>query len=508
MEVPTAPQQPTPGHDAAISNQNYIPPLLRLPRELRDMVYNYFVSVDQHFKWNEDYIPLTCPVLQINRQIRAEAWDRLIRSNVWIRVTMSSIPDYNWVPQACLLHHRAPIQYWDRLDRAVAVHLRLTGDTAAVEDHTFTFAYHPFTYGLFVHEISRSHWEYTGLSVEVKCATFKRVSKLIMPLSSVRDYRSVEARGKLNDDALQRLADQIRRTSNTIKDLVAIKDCYRRLGRRAERDGRHSDAISNYLLGIEATWDKADRFPRGSPEDNSINHINSDCFIAYSRNAHRHITGLKTRAPPVALMETATKSLLVEIIGSCSHALAFVGVTELQRCEAHLYRAFAFYHYAECHGPLLDRDDSRQLDREDPSVSPCRVQYGDCYLDAARCLFYAREVDCWEDVLAGLDEDDLRVLEAIQGRPGPQAFELVERQIPLVGPWRGDPDLWNGWPRHEGILMALFRRRHDKGPDGDDGVPPDLRSEYLGHGISWSYSGEELIANLFGIADASLLLTI
>lgn len=495
MKVRTASQRPTHRRDATTSSQTRISPLLRLPRELRDAVYKFFISVDQHFKWDEEDIPFNSPVLQINRQIRQEALDCFIKSNVWIRITVPYKPDYYWFPKAGLLPHKVPIKYWDRLGSAVAVHFHLTGERATNKEYTYTFAYHPFTYGLFVHEVSRSHGEYPVLGVQVNRAVSQRpllFAKLIQPLYSIRNFQGVVIRGIQDDTTRHALVHQIRRPSNTIEDLVAIKECYQAMGRRAELDGRHSDAMTSYLLGIEATWDLADQFIQGSPQDNSLHHMNSDCFIAYSRNTHKHITILKARAPPVAVIETATRDLLLEIIGASSHALAFPGVTDRQRCEAYLYRAFAFYHYAECQNPFLDRDGIDHLDRERASVSPCRVNHGDCYLHAARSLFYARQVDCWQAVLAGLNEDDGRVLDVIQARPGPQAFQLQERQFPLVGSWRGDPDLLNGWQRHEIILMALFRRRHNQGPDGDVGVPPDLTSEYQEHGIFWSYSGTQL----------------
>lgn len=478
------------------------------------MIYIYFVSVDQHFLWDGNETPFECTVLQINRQIHDEAWDCLIRSNVWVRFTLPyapSIPEDHWYPQPRLLYKGIPKQYQNRLASEVGIHFRLNGDMTASQGDTYIFLYHPLTYGVFIHDIAMAHSTYTSLTVEVNPAISKPpsfVRKLIEPLYSVRDYEDVTITGIGDDTKRQALIRQMRRTSDTIEELLAVKGCYHGLGRRAELDGRHSDAISLYALCIESTYDASDRFPQGSPEDNSLNHMDSCSFIAYSRNTHKHIRRLKARAPPITLVKTATSRLLCDTIDACSYALAFVGITDRQRCEAHLYRAFAFYDYAEFQVPFLAKDDLDRLDRNERSLSPCRVTHSDCYLHARRCLFYAQQVDSWQDVLAGLEKDDLQVLNAIQGRPGPQAFELEERKLPLVGPWKGDPDLWNGWPRHESIVMALFRRRHNQGADGEVGVPMDLTAAYHAHGISWSHSGDELVPNLFNIDDPSLLVTI
>ncbi|KAK8135604.1 hypothetical protein PG984_003544 [Apiospora sp. TS-2023a] len=518
MEVPTAPQRPTHSHDeTSPSSQNYISPLIRLPRELRELVYIHFIAIDQHFRWDSqrvwyaERIPFDSSILQINRQIREEAWDCLIRSNIWIRWSKPPTGGFHWYPQPCLLERQYPPQYLDRIRNNVAVNFRLTRDTPAPEEHEIIFVYNPFSYGLFIHDISESHRVFSGLAVEVNPEISQRRSlftKLIEPLYSVRDHHDVTITGLGDLTACQALTHQMCRASNTIEEVVAVKECYQGLGRRAELDGRYSDAISSFALGIEATYDTADQFPQGSPESNTLSHINSDSLIAYSRNIYKHIRWLKATAPLAELLETATTSLLLEAINATSFAMAFVGVTDHQRCEAHLHRAFAFYHYAEYQSPFLDKASLDTLDQPPPSESPCRVTHGDCYLHATQNLFYAQQVDCWQDILAGLDEVDLQVLDTIQGRPGPQAFKLKERKVPLVGLWKGDTALWNGWPRQKSVLMALFRQRHNRGPDGKIGDPMDLRSAYRNHGIAWSYSDGQLVVNLFDIDDSSLLITI
>ncbi|KAK7955140.1 hypothetical protein PG988_015834 [Apiospora saccharicola] len=373
MKVPTAPHRPTHSHDeTSPSSQNCISPLIRLPRELRELVYIYFISIDQHFRWDDhrrwyaERIPFDSAILQINRQIREEAWDCLIRSNVWIRWIKPSIDGYDWYPQPCLQKRPYPAQYLGMIRNNVAVNFRSTEATPATEDHEIIFIYHPFTYGLFIHDISKSHGVFSGLAVEVNPAISQRRSmftKLIEPLYSVRDHHDVTITGLGDRTTCQALTHQMCRASNTIEELVAVKECYQNLGRRAERDGRYSDAISSFALGIEATYDTADQFPQGSPEGNTLSHINSDSFIAYSRNIYKHIRWLKATAPRAELLETATKSLLLEAIDATSFAMAFVGVTDHQRCEAHLRRAFAFYYYAEYQNPFLDKASLDVLDQ-------------------------------------------------------------------------------------------------------------------------------------------------
>ncbi|KAK7965871.1 uncharacterized protein PG986_000148 [Apiospora aurea] len=132
--------------------------------------------------------------------------------------------------------------------------------------------------------------------------------------------------------------------------------------------------------------------------------------------------------------------------------MRFVGLTDRQRSDAHLYRAFQHHH----------RDE---------------------HLDAARNLVYAKEVDPTRDVRADLDDDDR----------GPQGFKLVERKVPLVGKWKGDPAVWSMWESDHRIVMKLFRQRHNEGPDGDaGGTPEDLTSQYANLGITWEYDDDEI----------------
>ncbi|KAK8135608.1 hypothetical protein PG984_003548 [Apiospora sp. TS-2023a] len=88
----------SPGSATTTPSQASIPGFLRIPRELRDRIYSYFVTVDQNFDYedDEDYDGTNfndLSITRVNRQIRAEAWDCLIKMNLWVSVTVVGVDD-------------------------------------------------------------------------------------------------------------------------------------------------------------------------------------------------------------------------------------------------------------------------------------------------------------------------------------------------------------------------------------------------------------------------------
>ncbi|KAK8066729.1 hypothetical protein PG997_013476 [Apiospora hydei] len=147
-----------------------------------------------------DISPLLRIPLEINRQIRDEAWDYMARGNLWIRVTTDFHDDSGWTPLVRMLHYQIPNKYSKRLDNEVAVHFRLDVGNRRVPDDgfSFTFAYHPLAYGAFVQDISQFGVNDLNLTVEVNPTMIKRpsvFSKTIEPLSPTRGLRNVSFTG-------------------------------------------------------------------------------------------------------------------------------------------------------------------------------------------------------------------------------------------------------------------------------------------------------------------------
>ncbi|KAK8066725.1 hypothetical protein PG997_013472 [Apiospora hydei] len=226
------------------ASQSSISPLLRIPKELRDEIYGYFLVMDQELVERrslcitEGWFNLA--TLQINQQTRDEAWDCMIKNNLWVKVTVASInhsdnPTIGAAGHWCSVISRRPLPQWDpyspfntapkeyseRLASKAAVSLwmgetRGPSDKDPVDDSsthlTFVFAYHPHSYGVFIQELFDHASEYKGLPISPSPVTqpgSSRFSKLIEPMCIIRDLDNVWFTGLAESPTLKLLEQQM-----------------------------------------------------------------------------------------------------------------------------------------------------------------------------------------------------------------------------------------------------------------------------------------------------------
>ncbi|KAK8856724.1 hypothetical protein PGQ11_012636 [Apiospora arundinis] len=150
------------------------PTLLKIPREIRNRIYSYFLTIDQHYEQKGDggcdgkHFDVT--ILHINKQIRAEAWDSLIKTNqcVFLTVTRSDatyFPDLRILENLYALNQcylpcsRVAMEHAKLLLEEVAIHLWVSvapdikNNTNSSFDgsdteESYLFAYHPLFYNM------------------------------------------------------------------------------------------------------------------------------------------------------------------------------------------------------------------------------------------------------------------------------------------------------------------------------------------------------------------------
>ncbi|KAK8101463.1 hypothetical protein PG999_011837 [Apiospora kogelbergensis] len=448
----------------------------------RLVFYEQFVTYDQYAL--TDYPePLDTTILNINQQIREEAGSRLLRSNQWILCITShdNLPE----PEGCLKPFEVPRSCWRSCydEAAIRFHIHELGSSSDGDhrpSNVYMFPYHPSSYGKFIQDVSNLTDHRWSVKVNIKPAQVEKPSrfkKLIGPFSTVRDMKHGSISG-LSYATTAVLKSQMMQSPNSINSLMAAKKWYIKQGRQAELKGRYSDAAYYYRAEPWSPWGKLDRFELASPERNSLEHLDTDARIASARSIWKYLTWLRKTCPTGAL-PMHTRILFRRAFNGCKTALAFSGLTDRQRCEAHLYQALIFFDYGEQACDFF----KYPLDLEVPD--------GELDFLAARCLFYAQQLGCWGDIAADLDEDELGVCKAIQETPGPQAYPLHEEDVPLLGVWRGDPKLWDSWTDRQQVLMKRFQQRHDPRMAGNGSAPPDLRAAYGDLGIAWSGDNDE-----------------
>ncbi|KAK7954732.1 hypothetical protein PG988_015426 [Apiospora saccharicola] len=226
--------------------------------------------------------------------------------------------------------------------------------------------------------------------------------------------------------------------------------------------------MCHYWLGTTEERSPLNFYPEATPGYNSLSARDTDLRIGFSRSAHRYEANLMKRVAP-SKIQRSPYLIWVTFRGAerATDAMqGFVGLTEKQRREAHLYRAFNCFHHGD-------------------------------YREAARDPFYAQQVDASYDISASLlDEEDRDIYEQIEKCAVFDDFSLAEHHVPLLdSPWKGDPHLWIDTNAHHRVLMKLFPQRYDKGPDGElGGTPENLASRYALEGITWRHDGWKVVA--------------
>ncbi|KAK7910701.1 hypothetical protein PG985_013182 [Apiospora marii] len=475
------------------SNGQAVPTLLGIPREIRNMIYSYFVTVDQVFDGEregnfESYGNMASTVsgLSVNRQIRAEVWDYLIKSNIWIEVDVAiGLPleshfrhAASYYPYLRFPTDRAPTEILMALADEVAMRMFVSRN-GEKESHwrldchnvpcrvweTYIFAYHPLTFGAFI-DASSFFWNTMQLNPRtLHCGS--RFSKLLTPLRTMRHmsrvtFIGVDVEGWPVLRALQEATIRPATGLGRIDELLAHKQHYRDQGHLAELRGRHSDAMCQYWLAITDTRVPRKYYDEATPEYNSLCSADTEMRIGFARSAHRYVCKLKAKAAPHEIDVPHLNWIVTLGLETSTDALErFVGLTDGQRREAHIYQAFHLLHQGN-------------------------------HLEASSQLFYAKEVDPLFNLVESLtDKRDKQAYHLIQDRPGPQGFKLTKIRLPLIGEWKGDPVLCRTWHRVHLFMMQLFRQRHNVGPDGEiGGTPENLALRYAVNGIRWYHDDD------------------
>ncbi|KAK8101843.1 hypothetical protein PG999_012217 [Apiospora kogelbergensis] len=426
-----------------------IPSLLGVPREIRNEIYSYFLSVDEVFDAVEKNNAFSGQVginfnnvyrFRVNHQIWEEAWEYLFSSNLWIQVEQidPQVAESDqflaarghgigkWYSYLQLPSCRIPLEYQRRLVSKVALNFRLCDSEQSSDNigskaskQTWLFAYHPLAYGDLMWDLFCVN-KYPVLSIQVNPLVMechRRFEKLIKPLWPIRGFDKVEFIGVDDYSVLRMLAGTMERgfpAKHDENDDLELKGRYHSMGRIAERECRYSDAMCQYLLGLTKPWNLG-RLVFHTWE---LKILYTDLNISFSRCAHKYLTQLKKRAGASGISASHVRYINWMGVKMAKEALVVLkDQTGPHRRCAHLYLAFHRVHFAE-HHVMFSR--SGAIDEE----------LGRVYLRAARDAYYATQMDSSplsRDIIrANLDEDDRAVYDKVWHRPGPQAFKMLK----------------------------------------------------------------------------------
>ncbi|KAK8035503.1 hypothetical protein PG993_010498 [Apiospora rasikravindrae] len=341
---------------------------------------------------------------------------------------------------------RLPKELRDEIYGAAAVSLWM-GETRAPIDKdpiddgsthlSFIFAYHPHFYNMFIQKLSEHASEYKGLTISPGPVTqpgSPRFAKLIEPMCIMRGLDNVWFNGLAESLSLKLLEQEMTRSFNSAVDLIKIQN----------------------------------------------------------RSSHKFLTQLKKSLPTCRPHELYIGKIIGYSIYWAREAFEFAGMTSRQLREAHLYSAFAFQAEAEFMD-LIHCDASAgwgiayPFQHHNGSPTDFEDDGTESYKSAAKHLFYAKELAQSYNILQDLDGDDKALCHKIISPP-PEALEVLERKIPLMGTWKVDPEVWRRWGRNGAPWMKkLLQQRHTV----DSGIEPErqgaLVSQYGAEGVTWHH---------------------
>ena len=483
------------------------PTLLGLPLEIRNQIYGYFMTIDRSTeycpslkRWQNNF---NLNFLRVNRQLRAEAWEILRKTNLWIRLTVvtetgaSVKPDFRdgnsfrgRAVQPWLQSQEFPAADMDLLKSGTALHIWI-GETCGTDDgaesempcsHSeLLFAYSKTSYSFFCNELFAKLPEYHNISIDVNPVLLSASSKYIMkelvtPLTIIRGATRAVFRRLSGRKAFRRLQNIMKTPVRTQSDIHEILMSFKDAGNVAFQEKNYSLAIHLYNRGVIAFGPlteiaKAQNLPVGVPESNEIYHVVGDIHSNYSLAVNKLVE--TRRLGNDRRIANVTHIQLQDAAISAAAALGWPGLLDDQRVKAHFRRAVAHENLA---------DWLKQQDQKENLIASRLIesQVMKIYDAAGKDYFYAMQAF---GKTKGSDYEMMRQgYERARGKSGPlgcsgttdentgflmgdmdykQGYEVDEMQLPGGIVWKGDPRLVARWGTQM-MGMAILRLRLPK----------------------------------------------
>ncbi|KAI3400796.1 hypothetical protein diail_2005 [Diaporthe ilicicola] len=509
-------------------------PLLAVSSHAEDQIYSH--------RWRRGFPGLN--LLSVNKEIRQAAWNFLVENNVWLRVKFESrtVEGFRSIPSTLLrlmngnrLFDFKPgltqpsfmpsyfgQKMCDQLTKSIAVEFRLSpsesvGDSLATPkvDVAVTFAFHAQRYRELIRDLAETVKEWKRMTVEVNHEQIYKfsdmitvvVGQIIHGVGEVREADRVDF-PRLQEDHIDPAVDFdaiARKMTSTIPPLEIHSRLlkYQILGLEFARDHHHIKAFSTFHDGFLAYGHyQANKMNRPRPADGSIEsnmimhevaETKSLMAETMNREIARRLSMCHSEHTGPHPFEYDMQGLYLNNALGCAHdALRWVGITDTQRFYGHHHSAVAFANMADFLTALRAVVPKPEQPRFLSSVNHQWRDAGECYIEAAQHAFFAIHAAG----LAGVDApqqllDDTHALRRrLCAKFGPETPahlvrqpEMAKMEVPMVGPWEGDPRLVTIWDPALMALMALFRRRDCSNPADSARLEERLRKM----GYNWVY---------------------
>ncbi|KAH9895337.1 hypothetical protein F4778DRAFT_794194 [Xylariomycetidae sp. FL2044] len=445
--------------------------LMELPREIRNKIYSHHLTLNQTLpyihnptRWEKNF---NVALLRVNRQMRAEAWDVIIKTNTWILVLIHTKigepikPDFTNLINAGGTTLSQPVFGLILFSEEEKVHMKRNSslvigldeccginpaevDESQLQTTEMMFAYHDRSYGFFVNQLLIKVPEYKCMSLDFRNPAFynrdamRTLRRLLSPLWGIRGLEGVYIPG-FEDEG---------RFHEALCTLWHAKDAF----------ASHWEGVAEKLGIMQGEHVGNTLFTAQNALDYWFSYAVMSLVTQQRRDRER------THPSEAYLLDGA--------ISCASNYLAWDGLHDDKRADAHALRGISFWNKAQYLTQTRGARESSSKRYGDPLV---------CYEQAARDFFYAIKHDETGATAARLNVRYAMACSKIN-RPTSLGFPLWEVIIPLLGTWRGDPRLLVSYGVNTLILKMTRLREH--GSDEDMRREwTELRAEYSAVGV-------------------------
>lgn len=394
------------------------------------------------------------------------------------------------------------------------------------------FAFHPGKFALFTRDLADTVSQWCSMTVEVNHAHIYKfpdtipivVDQIMRGLGQIREASRVTSTS-LEKDSIDPTVNfkTIAQTMMSPREVnsetrAKLLEFYTR-GTKCMHQGQYREAYDILREGhhvYEIFQEKKGPKPKlGSIESNMIEHVVADILGMASEALNREISAGRSMSTD----GYAGPRLMTQEMKACDTSLAVVfaqfslsspGLTDGQRFQGHYRRAVAFSNL----GDFLTELKIVVPESERVAILADVVEaWSDavfCYRMASQDAFYAAHVAgvAGSEVPQELVNSIHAVRRQMCDKLGYDADEhfvqmqragLTRLQLPVLGLWEGDPQLYAQWGPHRMMLMALFRQREGSGGP----IAADLREALAQRGLRWMHDQRGQVY-LEGMAEAHM----
>ena len=340
------------------------PSLLGIPREIRDTICGYFLTLNRDNRKRTGDIRglFDYTILHINKQIRSEAIGVLVNSNIWLSSAfyhdgakggIANIYGLPYMPGGVL-----PTTEVDLLFEATVFDFKFNQHTFSDDDKSppaliTLFAYTKYSYSEFICQIVISilpHMPYLRLTINKEIVSSYRhlPQELVLPLAAIQGAKGAEVSKKMYNRLFQTLTSRMTTPHGTFQQHQEILLALKEEGNYHYKQRDNATAIVYYGLGNRIFNDFMETMSTDAIAQDARGHTLKSIYVDLCNNFSliKNMKNVKLKSSK-ATFNSKDVLVLEHALALGKAAPSWCGSSQAQRQKGHARRAVAHKHLAE-----------------------------------------------------------------------------------------------------------------------------------------------------------------